>query len=86
MLVEINPTLSGQSFGLGDKDISVLLLSTKLKGKSLFPIEEWPVYVYVARILDESIISKLEFTAQQVELIAWGVLFSTLDAANAIAR
>ena len=86
MLVEIVPPLSGQSFGLGCKDITRLLLSTKLKGTALFPIQEWPAHVYVARVLDDSIFKSLVFTAQQVELIAHGFLYPTLDEAAAVAQ
>jgi hypothetical protein len=86
MLVEIEPSLSGQNFGLGGHDINYLILSTKLKGTTLFQIKEWPVSVYVTRILDESILKKVGFTASQVELIAWGFLYPTIDKATATAR
>jgi hypothetical protein len=85
MLVEIDPPLSGRTFGLGGQDIRLLLLSTTLANKSLFPITEWPAYVYVARIVDESAFTNLEFTAQQVELIARGFLYPNLDEAAAAA-
>jgi hypothetical protein len=85
MLVEIDPPLSGRTFGLGSQDIRHLLLSTTLANKSLFPITEWPAYVYVTRMLDESVLTNLEFTAQQVELIARGFLYPSLDEAAAAA-
>ncbi len=86
LLVEIEPPLSGQSFGLGAKDIAFLLLSTKLKGRSLFPITEWPCYVFVSRVLDEAVLKSLAFSAGQVEMIAWGFLYPTLEEATAVAR
>ena len=86
MLVEIEPPLVGQSYGLRDKDIANLILSSRHKGFSLFPIKEWPCYVYIARILDDAIIETMSFTRGQVEIIAWGVIFHTLDEANVHAR
>jgi hypothetical protein len=81
MLVEIDPHLPGQQFGLGEKGISLLILSTRHVGHSLFPITEWPCYVYVARILDDSIVASGSFSASQVELIAKGTLYrSAMDA------
>lgn len=85
MLVEIFPLLSGQRFGLGDKDISLLLLSTRHEGQTLFPITEWPSHVYVARILDNIALQTRSFGPSQVELIAKGTLYrSRDDAAKAV--
>jgi hypothetical protein len=83
MLVKIEPVLSGQSFGLGGEDIKFLILSTILKGETLFPIHKWPVCVYVGRIKDKSILTKLAFSIGQVELFAKGFLYQKLDDAIA---
>ncbi len=83
MLIEIKPPLIGQPFGLGDKDITQLIISTRFQGETLYPITQWPVSVYVSRILDETILRTLSFEKNQVELIAWGMIFKTLEAAMA---
>lgn len=83
MLVEIKPPLIGQLYRLGGENITNLILSARHKGSSLFPIKEWPCHVYIARILDGAIIKTMSFTRDQVEIIAWGVIFRTLDEANA---
>ena len=74
MLVNIDPPLPGQRFGLGDKDLKQVLLATRHQGHTLFPITEWPVFVYVIRILDESILLSKNFSSNQVEMILWGIL------------
>jgi hypothetical protein len=81
MLVGIEPVLDGQRFGLGAIDVDRLIISTRVEGQTLFPISQWPAPVYVARILDDTVLSSKEFTRQQVELIAWGMLFRTPDEA-----
>jgi hypothetical protein len=86
MLVGIHPLLSGQDFGLGSRDISDLILSTRLQGFTLYPITQWPVTVYVTRILDESIVRSMTFNSSQVELIAWGQLLPTLEEAEKVAN
>jgi len=73
--------LIGQPFGLADKDITQLIISTRFQGQTLYPITQWPVSVYVSRILDETILQTLSFKKNQVELIAWGMIFKTLEAA-----
>lgn len=83
MLVEIEPALIGQPFGLGDRDISRLILSTRHQGYTLFPITEWPSHVYVTRILDEAILQTSSFTKEQIELIAWARIYRTLKEAEA---
>lgn len=86
MLVEIEPPLIGQGYGLGGQDITNLILSARHEGFSLFPVKEWPCHVYIARILDDTIARTLAFTRNQVEVIAWGMIFRTLDEANAHAE
>jgi hypothetical protein len=86
MLVEIEPPLIGQTYGLGGHDITNLIISSRHQGYSLFPIGEWPCHVYIARILDESITKTLVFTREQVEVIAWGMIFPTIEEAKAQAK
>jgi hypothetical protein len=82
MLIEIAPALAGQMFGLGSADISALIISSRHSGQTLFPVSEWPSYVYVARIVDDTITSSHTFGRDQVELIAWGSIFRTLEHAR----
>jgi len=81
MLVEIQPALIGQSFGLADKDITLLIISARLEGYALYPITRWPVPVYVSRVLDDAVLTTLSLGKDQVELIAWGLIFKTIEAA-----
>jgi len=82
MLIEIEPGLAGQRFGLGSIEIVQLIISARHRGRTLYPISEWPLYVYVARIPDRAIIESLSFTREQIELIAWGTLFRTREEAS----
>jgi hypothetical protein len=86
MLINIDPPILGQKYGLGDKDIHFVILGTRLEGSTLYPIAKWPVFVYVIRILDEAILSVKKFRVNQVEMIAWGILYQTReDAESALA-
>jgi hypothetical protein len=82
MLIEIEPKFAGQHFGLGTVDITQLVISAHLRDQTLYPISKWPLFVYVGRILDKAIIESRAFTREQVELIAWGALFRTLEEAS----
>jgi hypothetical protein len=82
MLIEIDPPLDGQRFGLGGTDVTSLIISSRHQGQTLYPISEWPSFVYVARILDDTAPRSDAFTRDQVELIAWGTLFRTLEEAS----
>lgn len=83
MLIEINPALIGQSFGLADTNVTQLIISARFEGYGLYPITRWPIPVYVSRVLDNAILATLFVTQNQVELIAWGTIFRTLEAAVA---
>ena len=86
MLIEINPPLIGQYYGFRDRDLTNLILSARYEGSCLFPVNEWPCPVYIARILDDAVIKRLAFTRNQVEMIAWGMIFRTLHDATVHAR
>lgn len=87
LLVEIAPPISGQKYGLGDKDIAELILATRHQGVTLFPVTEWPAHVYVFRILDKAFLKQAVFGAHQVEMIAWGMIFrSRHEATDALAK
>jgi hypothetical protein len=77
MLIEVDPPVIGQRYGLGDQDITELILSTHFSGFTLFPVAEWPSHVYIGRMLDQSVTQNLVFTRGQVELIGWGMIFPT---------
>ncbi len=79
MLVSIEPPVIGQPYGLGSEDIYHLLLSTRFKGQTLFPVSEWPSHVYVARMQDKQIPDEQDFDSTQTQLIGWGTLCRTLD-------
>ena len=81
LLVEVAPPLIGQRYGLGSRDISQLLLSSRLHGDTLFPITRWPIPVYVTLIVDDQCLHTHEFTADQVRLVAWGRLFPSYEGA-----
>lgn len=86
MLIEIDPPLFDQRFGIRDAHVTNLLLSTRYEGYTLYPISEWPSHVYVMRVLDDRILTTHLFTKEQVELIAWGLIFRTLEEAQANVR
>jgi hypothetical protein len=82
MLIDIEAPLDGQRFGLGATDITQLIISARHQGQTLYPISEWPFFVYVARVVDKAVIESRSFTREQVELIAWGTLFRTREEAS----
>lgn len=86
MLVEIAPPLRGHEVNARERSISLLILSTRHKGFTLFPITEWPSYVYVARLLDERVLSSKFFTREQVELVVSAEIFPSKLEAVAEAR
>lgn len=77
LLVKIDPPLSGQKCGLGERDIDLVLVATRHQGSSLFPIAEWPVYVHVARPLVDDPELREKFQEDQFEAIAWAELYRT---------
>ena len=86
MLIDIEPALDGQRFGLGSTDITQLIISARHRGQTLYPVSEWPSFVYVARVLDNAVLESRAFTREQVDLVAWGTLFRTREEASELAK
>jgi len=82
LLVRVEPPLIGQPYGLGGRDIDTLLIATRHKGDSLFPIREWPVFVHVARLLIENPVEREQIHDNEFESIAWAELYATEAAAK----
>ncbi len=84
--VRIEPPIIGQPYGLGDKDIEDVVLATRYAGSTLHPINEWPMIVFVCRILKGTIRGSGKATAGDLEVILIGELYQTLgEAERAIA-
>ena len=75
MLCDITPPLFGQKFGLGEVNISQLVLASRHKDHSLFPIKEWPAYVHVARPVVDNIEDIFFINKSDIELIGWGEIY-----------
>lgn len=75
MLVSIDPPVIGQEYGLGDQDITKLVISTRSQGETLFPISAWPCRVYISRILNEQAVENGLLKQNDIELIVWGNIF-----------
>ena len=80
LLVRIEPPLLGQPFGLGNRDIDEIIIATRHVGESLFPIQRWPAYVHVARVL-VPIQGRIVIHDNEMESIAWAELYQAEDAA-----
>lgn len=76
MLVEIDPPFVDPLAGIAQAT-SRLLLSSKFEGTSIYEKIRAPLPVYVAHILDHSIIRSGYFGKEQVALIAWGFITET---------
>lgn len=82
LLVEIDPPIIGQHFGLGDEDIHAVLIATRHEGESLFPIANWPVYVHVGRLLVKDASNRELVHDSEFDVFAWAELYPTESAAR----
>ena len=83
LLIRVHPPVIGQKYGLGDRDIDKLIVATRHKGASLYPISGWPVFVHVARILVNDPESRDILHAGEIEETAWAELYRTEESARA---
>ncbi len=83
MLVAIDPVIHGAKYGMGQQDIDQLVLSTRLVGASL--LRQWPCFVYVMRVVENSILTSLTIREDDVQMISWGSLHQSEEDAARVA-
>lgn len=86
LLIQIEPPIIGQPFGLGAKDIHQVIVVTKSRSVSLLDISNWPVLVYVLYPLikhpeERGVIHDNEFS-----LLVWAELYKTWEDARKVSE
>ncbi len=67
---------------MGGRNIDLVLVTPRHQGASLFPINEWPLYVHVARPLIENPEDRDVLRENEFESIAWAELYRTEEGAR----
>lgn len=82
LLIKVDPPIPGKGYGLGIADINLVLVAPRHQGASLFPINEWPMFVHVARPLIDHPELRDSLRHEDYELIAWAELYRTEEDAR----
>jgi hypothetical protein len=85
MLISMEPPYR-EPQGIGYRDVCKLVIATRFKGRSLYPITSWPCHVFVFLIAEENIGTGLEIQSDHIRNVAWAMLFKTLAEAEAHAK
>ena len=75
MLCEIAPPIMGQPFGLGGQNIHEIIIASRHAGYSIFSINEWPVYVHVAKLTSDAVSDKFTISKNDIESIGWAEIY-----------
>jgi hypothetical protein len=75
-LVEVEPPLPRQVYDT-TQEISWLILASRLKGTTLFPVSEWPLSVYICRLKGESEPGSEAIIAEDLAILDWGEIQQT---------
>jgi hypothetical protein len=70
---------------MGSQDIERVILATRHRNESLFPVSSWPMFVHVARLLREPRRGDT-LPAVDLEEIGWGELYPTEEEARKAAN
>ena len=82
LFIQISPSLNAREYSIADDQISKLIIATRDKGISLFPIIKWPVRVYIIRVLIENPEERDVLKDDELELIDWAELYETEESAQ----
>ena len=80
VLVDVDPPVIGQPFGLGDRDITNLVLAARWTGTS-FELNCYPMPVLIYRIIG-TVENQNTVRDSDVNMEAWGEVYPTLEGAE----
>jgi len=85
LLIKIHPVLelNGNEYGLPFNTLEKLIVASRHENSSLFPVNEWPVFVYVMAVLVDNPEQLITISDEQIKLIAWAELYKNLTDATA---
>jgi hypothetical protein len=86
VLVQIEPPIIGQQYGLGGEDINEVVLAPRHAGVTLLPLSESPASVHVALLLKSPPEAVRGVGAEDLKALGWGEVYSTLAEAQHDAR
>jgi hypothetical protein len=79
--VKLNPCLSGQDFNIG-ADVETVVLANRNEGATLFPIDEYPCFVVIARPLRSGLEGCDTISRDDLEVIGSGEIYQSRGAAE----
>lgn len=82
VLVEIEPPVIGQPFGMGAVDIVHLILAARSRLSSFKEPINYPMSVLVYRQLNISVTEQENVQLSDMRLDAWGEIYPTMEAAE----
>ncbi len=74
LLARIDPPIVHEVPRADSVSIDYVVLGAMLQGESVLLIKNWPIHVYVGRLIDPEMQNE-EIDAKNIETIAWAELF-----------
>jgi hypothetical protein len=85
MLISIEPPYRAPQ-GVGYRDIYKVVIASRFKNRSLYPITSWPCHVDVFLAAHDDIDKMIEIDPARLRKLSWAMLFRTLADAQAHVR
>lgn len=83
--IRIEPPIAGRPIGIDQEVVDEVIIATRHKGTSLYPISELPVTVYVCYVINSRIQNTGQVSSKDLQLILIGEIYKTMaDAEKAI--
>jgi hypothetical protein len=82
LVVQVEPAIMGQQFGLGGRDIDCVVLAPRHASVTLMPLSESPAAVHVAMLLIPVSQALHGVTKGDLRLLAWGEVYATVEEAR----
>ena len=77
VLAWVDPPVIGQPYGLGGKDLDLLLLASRHEGELLHPVSNFPCFVFICRPLVDSLAERDQIRKEDLAIIGRGEIYRT---------
>ncbi|HEV2452993.1 MAG TPA: hypothetical protein VGY98_01950 [Verrucomicrobiae bacterium] len=82
LLIRIDPPIHAQNSGLATSEIDEVIIATRFKEDTLFPVSQWPLSVHVARLVTPMPEGSEILHDGQLKEIAWAELYPSEERAR----
>jgi hypothetical protein len=82
LAIRVDPPVPGDPLGYPNRQFEGLVIATRFRGDSLFPLAQWPTAVHVFLPLEDNMLESGKVRIEDLDHVAWAELYATEEDAK----